>query len=208
MNNIKRKGKIMSKRLYVSLSLVILFFFTACKQEFIPKLPIVTMFLEKSEEPKSNFITEERENLSSVPDIYGIYNLIEGSYSYGANGILKKEKLKASTIVIEQLSENEFGFYYVTELKDSLINRYFGGFTYKDGKFYQKVIDYPSTNTLLRDNITLTKKGNLLRLTVTSIDEQRTILWGRSSEVTPSLKNILEEEKGNYITLYKKKLFS
>ena len=204
MNRIIKKGKIMFVKLYIPLSLFILFFFTACKQEFIPKMP--TIF--KIDSKKSGFIREERENLSKVPDIYGIYNLIEGSYSYGANGILKKEKLKASTIVIEKLSETEFGFYYVTELNDSLINRYFGGFTYKDGKFYQKVIDYPSTNTILRDNITLTKKGNLLRLTVKSIDQQRTILWGLSYNPTPSIKEILEEERENYISLYKNKLSS
>jgi hypothetical protein len=169
-------------------------------------MPKITLF---QEEPESNttFIKEVRKNLSDVPDIYGTYNLIEGSYSYGVKDMLKKEKIIASTIVIEQLSETEFGFYYVTKLKGSLINRYFGGFTYKDGRFYQKVIDYPSTNTILRDNITLTKKGNLLRLTVKSIDEQRTILWGLSSEPMPSIKTILEEERENYISLYKKKLF-
>jgi len=199
-------------KFYVPLSIVMLFFFTACQQnikeltpEFIKKIPM--LFENNSSNTTSNFITEERENNSEVPDIFGIYNLIEGSYNYGANGILKKEKIKASTIVIEQLSETEFGFYYVTELKNSLINRYFGGFTYKDGKFYQKVIDYPTTNTQLRDNITLTKKGNLLRLTVESLDEQRTILWGRSKQVTPSLKDVLEDEKNSYISLYKNKLF-
>ncbi len=197
---------------YVPLSIVMLFFLTACQQsikeltpEFIKRIPI--LFDSNSSDTKSDFITQERENTSEVPDIYGIYNLIEGSYSYGVNGMLKKEKIEASTIVIEQLSKTEFGFYYVTELKDSLINRYFGGFTYKDGKFYQKVIDYPSTNTLLRDNIKLTKKGNLLRLTVDSIDEQRSILWGRSRVVTPSLKDVLENEKNSYNSLYKKKLF-
>ncbi|SFV61925.1 hypothetical protein MNB_SV-14-1596 [hydrothermal vent metagenome] len=202
----------MSIKSYLSLSVLMLFFFTACQQsikditpEFIKKIP--TLFDCNSSNTQSSFIKEERENNSTVPDIYGIYNLIEGSYNYGVNGILKKEKIKASTIVIEQLSPTEFGFYYITELKDSLINRYFGGFTYKDGKFYQKVIDYPNTNTLLRDNITLTKKGNLLRLTVKSIDEQRTILWGRSKEVTPSLKDELEDERDSYISLYKKKLF-
>jgi hypothetical protein len=186
-----------------------LFFFTACKQEFIPefipKIPL--LFDNNSSNSKNSFITEERENNSEVPDIFGIYNLIEGSYSYGVKGMRKKEKIKASTIVIEQLSETEFGFYYVTELKNSLINRYFGGFTYKDGKFYQKVIDYPSTNTLLRDNIKLTKKGNLLRLTVESLDEQRTILWGRSTQGTASLEDALENEKDSYNSLYKKKLF-
>jgi hypothetical protein len=186
-----------------------LFFFTACKQEFIsefiPKIPL--LFDNNASKSKTSFITEERENNSEVPDIFGIYNLIEGSYSYGVKGMLKKEKIKASTIVIEQLSETEFGFYYVTELKNSLVNRYFGGFTYKDGKFYQKVIDYPTTNTILRDNITLTKKGNLLRLTVESLDEQRTILWGRSRSVTPSLKDALENEKDSYNSLYKEKLF-
>ena len=197
---------------YVPLSIVMLFFLTACQQsikeltpEFIKRIPI--LFDSNSSDTKSSFITEERENNSEVPDIYGIYNLIEGSYSYGVNGIFKKEKIKASTIVIEQLSKTEFGFYYVTELKDSLINRYFGGFTYKDGKFYQKVIDYPSTKTLLRDNIKLTKKGNLLRLTVKSLDEQRTILWGRSRAITPSLKDALETERESYNTLYKEKLF-
>jgi hypothetical protein len=187
---------------------MILFFFTACQQdltpEFIKKIPHI---FDNNSSKKSEFIKDVRENPSDIPDIYGVYNLIEGSYSYGKRGILKKEKILASTIVIEQLSENEFGFYYVTELKDSLINRYFGGFTYKDGRFYQKVIDYPTSNTTLRDNITLTKKGNLLRLTVNSIDEQRTILWGRSYAPTKSLENILEEEKENYLSLYKKKLF-
>ena len=199
-------------KLHLPLSIVMLFFFTACQQnikditpEFIKKIPI--LFDCNSSNNKSSFITEERENNSEVPDIFGVYNLIEGSYSYGVNGMLKKEKIKASTIVIEQLSKTEFGFYYVTELKDSLINRYFGGFTYKDGKFYQKVIDYPTTNTLLRDNIILTKKGNLLRLTVDSLDEQRTILWGRSTQGTPSLQDALENERDSYNSLYKEKLF-
>ena len=198
---------------HLSLSIVMLFFLTACQQsikeltpEFIKKIPIL-FDSNNSSDTKSDFITEERENTSEIPDIYGIYNLIEGYYSYGVNSMLKKEKIKASTIVIEQLSKTEFGFYYVTELKDSLINRYFGGFTYKDGKFYQKVIDYPSTKTLLRDNITLTKKGNLLRLTVKSLDQQRTILWGRSTQETPSLRDALENEKDSYNTLYKDKLF-
>jgi len=199
----------MSIKLHLPFSIIMLFFFTACKQEFIPefipKIPL--LFDNNSSNSKNSFITEERENNSEVPDIFGIYNLIEGSYSYGVKGMRKKEKIKASTIVIEQLSETEFGFYYVTELKNSLINRYFGGFTYKDGKFYQKVIDYPSTNTLLRDNIKLTKKGNLLRLTVESLDEQRTILWGRSTQGTASLEDALENEKDSYNSLYKKKLF-
>ena len=188
MKNITKKGKIMFVKLYIPLSIVILLLFTACKEEFIQRIPIL---FQKDKNETSAFIKEERKNNSDVPDIYGVYNLIEGSYSYGVNDMLKKEKIEASTIVIEQLSETEFGLYYVTELKDSLINRYFGGFTYKDGKFYQKVIDYPSTNTILRDNITLTKKGNLLRLTVKSIDQQRTILWGLSYNPTPSIKDIL-----------------
>jgi len=202
------------KSILLSLSILMLFLFTACQQsikeltpQFIKEIPSLFENNNSSSNTQTTFITEERVNNSEVPDIYGIYNLIEGSYSYGTNGILKKEKIKASSIVIEQLSPTEFGFYYVTELKDSLINRYFGGFTYKDGKFYQKVIDYPSTKTLLRDNITLTKKGNLLRLTVKGLNEQRTILWGRSIAVTPSLEDELENEKDSYNSLYKEKLF-
>jgi len=200
----------LKKNLLVLLS--ILFLLTACQSEIGPKISATFQKVKStlhigSQENESTFIKEERENDSDVPDIYGTYNLIEGFYSYGEHGILKKEKIKESTIVIEKLSETEFGFYYVTRLENTLTSSYFGGFTYKDGKFYQKVIDYPSTNTLLRDNITLKKKGNLLRLIVESTDEQRTILWGLSSTGTPSLSEKLEEEKNNYITLYKEKLF-
>ncbi len=208
----------MFKKLHLPLSIIILFFLTACQTEmkdftpeFIKKIP--HLFDSNSSDnnlsnSKDSFIKEERVNNSEIPDIYGIYNLIEGSYGYGVEGRRKKVKIEESTIVIEKLSDTEFGFYYVTKLKDSLVNRYFGGFTYKDGKFYQKVIDtYPNPKTTLRDNIKLTKKGNLLRLTVDSIDEERTILWGRSREVTPSLKKILEEERESYKTLYKKVLF-
>jgi hypothetical protein len=183
-----------------------LFILTACQKESpLPK--IIDFIVKKEPKIQSNFYTEVRENNSSIPDIYGTYNLIEGLYTYGNQGAEKKEKIEFSTIVIEQLSENEFGFYYVTKLKNSLVNSYFGGFTYKDGKFYQKVIDYPSTNTLLRDNITLVKSGNLLRLTVKGLDQKRTILWGRSRTETPEILQELEEEKRAYLSLYKKNLF-
>lgn len=203
----------MIKKSYLPLSIVVLLFFTACQTEvkdftpeFIKKIP--HFFDSNISENKSSFIKKDRVNNSDIPDIYGIYNLIEGSYAYGVEGMRKKIKVEESTIVVEKLSETEFGFYYVTKLKDSLINRYFGGFTYKDGKFYQKVIEnYPNSKTTLRDNIKLTKKGNLLKLTVESIDEERTILWARSREVTPALKKILAEERESYETLYKKVIF-
>ena len=194
------------------LPLSILFLFTACQPEIGPQISatiekVKNTLLPTSTKKKSTFISEERKSDSYIPDIEGTYNLIEGFYSYGEHGVLNKEKIKDSTIVIEKLSETEFGFYYVTRLENTLTTSYFGGFTYKDDKFYQKVIDYPSTNTLLRDNITLKKKGNLLRLIVESTDEQRTILWGLSSSGTPSLAEKLDEEKNNYMTLYKEKLF-
>jgi len=201
------KGVIMFSRLKIILLMTtFLFILTACQKESpLPK--IIDFIVKKEPKIQSNFYTEVRENNSSIPDIYGTYNLIEGLYTYGNQGAEKKEKIEFSTIVIEQLSKNEFGFYYVTKLKNSLVNSYFGGFTYKDGKFYQKVIDYPSTNTLLRDNITLVKSGNLLRLTVKGLDQKRTILWGRSRTETPEILQELEEEKRAYLSLYKKNLF-
>ncbi len=206
----------MFTKLKLLISIVLLFIFTACQTEFkdftpeiIKKIPHLFDSNSSSSDSKGNgsFIKEVRVNNSEIPDIYGTYNLIEGSYSYGVEGRRKKIKIKKSTIIIEKLSDTEFGFYYVTELKDNLITRYFGGFSYKDGKFYQKVIDYPKTETILRDNIKITKKGNLLRLHVNSVDQERTILWGLSRKPTPSLEKILEEERDSYKTLYKDKLF-
>jgi len=184
----------------------ILFLLTACQKE-APLPKFIEYITKKETKIQSNFYSEIRESNSSIPDIYGTYNLIEGSYVYGNKGAEKKEKIQFSTIVIEQLSEREFGFYYVTKLKNSLTNSYFGGFTYKDGKFYQKIVDYPSTNTILRDNIKLVKNGNLLRLTVKGLDQKRTILWGRSKTESVEIIQELEEERVNYLSLYKEKLF-
>jgi len=205
----------MFKKLYSLLILSSVFLLTACHQS-----PIATMSTEvkkivasvkeslsQTKKPNSNYILEIRENNSSIPDIYGLYTLIEGSYNYHNETIERKEKIQASTIVLEQLTPNEFGFYYVNKFKNGTSDSRFGAFLYKEGRFYKKIIDYPKTNTLLLDNITLIKQGNLIRLTVEGINRTRTMLWARSKKATPSLVFELNQEKDAYISLYKEKLY-
>jgi len=205
----------MFKKLYSLIVLSSVFLLTACHQSPITTVSTEVKKLVESVSQKisgkkksnSNFILEERENNSSIPDIYGLYTLVEGSYNYHNETVERKEKIQASTIVLEQLSPNEFGFYYVNKFKNGTTDSRFGAFLYKEGRFYKKIIDYPKTTTLLLDNITLIKKGNLIRLTVEGINRTRTMLWARSKKATPSLVLELNQEKNAYISLYKEKLY-
>ena len=175
----------------------ILFLLTACSPE--PSLPnVLTTTSQTISEPSTSTIKN-----SVTPNIEGTFNLIEGSYKYNSDGLTFKHKIKASSIVIEKLSENEFGYYYVTKLDGLTTNSYFGGFLFKEGKFYQKVIDDSTHRTSLIDNLRLTKFRDTLRLTIKTADAKRDIFWRKSEEPDDSLKTELEEERKAYISFYK-----
>lgn len=150
------------------------------------------------------------EKSHAVPDISGNYALVKGSYIYNNGSLALQNKIESSTMVIEKLDQNNFGYYYVTQVEGLNIEGYFGGFTYKDGQFFQKVIDYPNTNTLLYDNITLVPKNHALKLTVKTINAKRVIQWNKIDDVNesdPTILSALEEEKKAYLELFKEKLF-
>jgi hypothetical protein len=147
----------------------------------------------------------------TAPDISGNYALVKGAYIYNNGDLALQNSIEASSIVIEKLDENNFGYYYVAKV-EGLKNTegYFGGFTYKDGQFYQKVIDYPTTNTILYDNISLIPENDSLKLTVKTFNAKRVIHWNKVDDIKESSSAILialEEEKKAYIELFKEKLF-
>jgi len=180
----------------------LLFLLTACTPE--PPTPSVSTTTiiptQTISEPSTPIIKE-----SVMPNIEGIFNLIEGSYKYNSDGLTFKHDIKVSSIIIEKLTENEFGYYYVTKLDGLTTNSYFGGFLFKEGKFYQKVIDDSTHKISLIDNIRLTKFRNTLRLTIRTANAKRDIFWKKSETADPSIAKELEEERKAYISFYKNK---
>ena len=169
----------------------VLFLFTACTGIINPLQSFNTVF-------------------SSTPKIEGVYSLVEGSYIYKKYGLAFKSKIEKSYIVIEKFDDNNFGYYYVTKLHDISTQSYFGGFTYKNEKFYQRVIDYQRGGSILRDNITLNKENDRLQLMVKTMDGKRVMIWRKQEQIKISNKAIytaLMDEKKVYKQLYKEKLF-
>jgi hypothetical protein len=167
---------------------------------------------------KKPSIVEKAPNLSkvitklktSMPDISGNYSLVKGAYIYSNGSLALQNTIEASSLVIEKLDQNNFGYYYVTKIEGLTTQGYFGGFTYKDGQFYQKVINYPTTDTTLRDNINLTSTKNSLKLTVNTINAKRIIHWKKEKNLNNthvSLAPALKEEKKAYLELFKDRLF-
>jgi len=184
----------------------LLFLLSACTPESsIPKMTIID---QNTADDKSSEIAKSKalKINTRIPNIEGTFNLIEGVYKYDSDGLTFKHKVKASSIIIEQLSENEFGYYYITKLDGLTTNSYFGGFLFKEGKFYQKIIDDSTSKTSLVDNIRLTKFRDTLRLTIKTADAKRDIFWRRSEEPDQSLISELEEERKAYISFYRNKI--
>lgn len=191
------------KNFTAKLALTIPLLFTACTTTTVLKEPLK----EKAAPRITKTIIEEK---STIPNISGTYNLVEGSFIYKNGSLALKNKIQDSSIVIEKLDENDFGFYYVTKVEGLHTEGYFGGFTYKDGQFYQKVIDYPTTNTTLRDNINLSSTKDSLNLTVNTINATRVIHWEKQANDTKpnsSIITALNEEKKAYVQLFKERLF-
>ncbi|CAA6812904.1 MAG: Unknown protein [uncultured Sulfurovum sp.] len=158
----------------------------------------------------SSQLTHTSNQQSTTPNIAGTYNLVEGAYTYNNGSLALQSNIEASRLVIEKLDENNFGYYYVTKVEGLSTEGYFGGFTYKNGQFYQKVINYPTTSTTLRDNITLIKNDDFLKLTVKTINAKRIIRWKKSNDLQnlhASILPALKEERKAYIELFKEKIF-
>lgn len=172
---------------------------------------VETTPLKKAEKPKIDKIEELVKKSDTIPDISGQYTLVQGAYIYNNGDLALQNSVEDSSIVIEKLDDDTFGYYYVAKV-EGLKNTegYFGGFTYKDGQFYQKVIDYPTTNTILYDNISLVSEKDSLKLTVKTFNAKRVLHWNRVEDIkqsSKSLQSALEEEKKAYIELFKEKLF-
>lgn len=170
-----------------------------------------TTTIEKTKTIAQETVEDVVKKSNAVPDISGQYALVEGAYIYNNGDLALQNSIEASSIVIEKLDENNFGYYYVAKVAGMKNTEgYFGGFTYKDGQFYQKVIDYPTTNTILYDNIALIPENDSLKLTVKTINAKRVIHWNKVDDIKQSNSSILtalEEEKKAYIKLFKEKLF-
>jgi hypothetical protein len=175
----------------------LIFVFTACTPENLVPKTLTTI--------KETIMPSTIKEVNT-PNIEGTFNLVEGTYKYNSDGLSFKHKIQASSIVIERLSENEFGYYYVTKLDGLTTNSYFGGFLFKEGKFFQKVVDDSTHKTSLVDNIRLTKFRETLRLTIKTANAKRDIFWKRSEEVDSSIATELEEEKKAYLSFYKNKI--
>lgn len=200
------------------LSLSIIVLLAACSNASTPKKMLVEQKNSTQEkqtivkkEPLKTVqeVTKEIVKLSSpaIPNIAGTYNLVKGAYIYNNGSLALQNTIEASSIVVEKLDENDFGYYYVTQVEGLKTEGYFGGFTYKDGHFYQKVIDYPTTNTTLRDNIHLESTEDSLKLTVKTINAKRVIHWKKNDTYTKSIETALKQEKRDYLELFKDRLF-
>jgi len=144
------------------------------------------------------------ETYNSAPDISGKYSLSQGVYSYGS---ISKEII-ASTLVIEKLDSDDFGFYYSAKVTKLSPDNYFGIFHYKDGKFYNRVLE-TNTTTSLEDNIELIKDDEKIKLTVHTTTGKRIIIWKQKVKSnlvdTQELEDALKEAKSNYIQIYKER---
>ena len=174
--------------------LLITLFLTACT-ESLPK----TITPNLSEAPKNEQTTLINEKETTIE---GNYTLEQGLIAYSDTDMSINKKINRSELVIEKLDDNDFGFYYTTQVDEQYTGKYFGIFHYKDAKYYQKVIE-DDLNVSILDNMQLIQEDNRLKLTVKTNHGKRIIIWKNSEKTTISKE--LEEAKQSYIKICKEK---
>jgi heat shock protein HslJ len=113
-------------------------------------------------------ITEDINNLE------GKYTLERGQISFAG----ARKDILQSTLVIEKLGVNDFGYYYTIKLKGYPTNEYFGIFAKKDGKYVQKVIS-DNGEVSYYDNIELLHEDRRIKLTINTNQGKRIIIWNK-----------------------------
>jgi hypothetical protein len=146
-------------------------------------------------------------NTPIFTSIVGTYKLYKGVISY--SGIRKV--LTDGHLVIEQLDNDDFGYYNTTQVDNHAPNSYFGIFHLKDDKYSQKVIEDNGVGAepivSLIENIELIVEDQKIELKINA-SGKTDIIWERDylKEVkTPKMKSSLTDAKNDYIKFYKEK---
>ncbi len=161
---------------------------------------IVTLFLTGCVRPSIGNNTAQTEKKPESIQLEGNYTLEKGLIVYSDSDMSINKTINSSNLVIEKLDENDFGFYYTTQIEDRYTGKYFGIFHYKDGKFYQKVIEDKGEVSLL-ENLELIKEDKKLKLTLKTNHGKRVIIWKEDPKMV--ITKELKEVQKSYIKICK-----
>ncbi len=137
--------------------------------------------------------TTNTHNSSIIKDKFNDYELtitqdansLEGKYALERGQISfagARKEIVDSKLVIEKLGVNDFGYYYTVKLKGYPANEYFGIFSKKDGKYVKKIIS-DNGEISYYDNIELIHEGKRVKLTISTNQGKRIIIWRKTDFV-------------------------
>jgi len=208
------------------ISTIIVLIFTACTNNAAPTpkeqvttepivMPAKTPIVHETNEVATNIepMIIDESSIAEIPatstndTIAGEYKLYRGVISFG--GI--REVLTTGHLVIEQLDDDDFGYYYTTQVDSHSPNGYFGIFHLKDNKYSQKVIEdngvaaQPIVSIV--ENIELVVEEPKLELKINA-SGKTDIIWERSfanESKNTTIENSLKQAREDYIKFYKEK---
>jgi len=150
--------------------------------------------------PQLNGEPSELDEMIDVSDISGTYELEKGVDNY--------KTITKANMIIEKLDHENFGYYYAVQDEKATPNAYFGIFRFKNGTYYNKVIE-SDTTTSLNANIKLIIADDRLKLTVLTSYGRRIIIWDKVLYKTliqdKELTEALKDAKESYTQIYKDK---
>lgn len=109
-------------------------------------------------------------------------NTIGGKYTLDRGQIVfsgERKEILDSKLVIEQLNNEDLGYYYTVKIQDHPANEYFGILSKKDGKYVQEIIS-DDGEVSYYDNITFIQEDERVKLTISTNLEKRIIIWRKS----------------------------
>ncbi len=148
---------------------------------------------EKHKETKNQNLIKDSRSSNIIKDKFNDYELtitqdansLEGKYALERGQVSfagARKEIIDSKLVIEKLGVNDFGYYYTVRLKGYPANEYFGIFAKKDGKYVKKIIS-DNGEISYYDNIELIHEGKRVKLTISTNQGKRIIIWKKTDFV-------------------------
>jgi len=156
-----------------------------------------------------------------IQSIEGNYTLEKGVYSYNKNSSINKV-INSSDLVIEQLDDDDYGYYFTMQVEELTPTEAFGIFHKEDNEYSKRIIY--STNitkdsnisidsnisdehlkTEITDKVKITQDNNSIKIEMKVGDGEATIIWTRNLNSSTFRSKELQHAEHEYIKTYKER---
>ena len=168
--------------------------------------------------------TKPQSTTKDMQSIEGNYTLEKGIYSYNKNSSINKV-ITSSNLVIEQLDDDDYGYYLTMQVGELIPTEASGIFHKKDNEYFKRIIystditkdsnisidskiSDEHLKTEITDKVKITQNNNNIKISMKIGDGEATIIWTRDLNGSTFRSKELKHAEHEYIKTYKERFLN